>query len=384
MTINLRDCQVSPPVDCVVPKVRTARLPTAQYGVPSTLTARLLEYQLALRIPEILALHALGKYPAGQDHNKLEELHQFATHFQKTLPATHRFENPDTSWDTDCSCLPAQRELLVCHTNAFILGLHRPYILMSEIDQERAVAAALAILDSQKRLFHQFDVQYYKLYSLSFFTFDAAVMLSVVLISRPRKYTDIYPRALQCLADALDRLQTIAERISLAKTGGAVVQALLSRVQTVRCNANATMPPTIEGYTIVVDPGLAADSEGQKQLAGASWHSCEERPAAHQHQEQWKDSNARDHPYCHRHDSDPATDGPLFGGGLLPTSDIPIPTRDLATADLTVLPPPGDGDQAWDSLGDGGWFRLGDQDFHFEGDFGDDSFWSLMNSGFVS
>jgi hypothetical protein len=390
-----------------MPKTRNERIPTAQYSVPTAFTARLLEYQLAVRIPEILSLHASGKYPAGQDYNTLEQLHQFAAHFQKTLPATHRFDNPDTSWDTEYPCLPAQRELLVCHTNAFLLGLHRPYILLSEIDQERAVSAALAILDSQKRLFHQFGVQHYKLYSLSFFTFDGAVMLSTVLISRPQKYADIYPRALQSLSDAVDRLQIIAERISLAKTGAAVIHALISRIKLVRgkVDANATATATARkptNATTSVDDSTIVDSRSRLAIA-SGWPSQEdsevavppslcnesERPAGWLHR--WQEGISPNHHSYHLAayppnndvEVDIATHTPSFEGGRFLGAHVPIPTRDLATADLTASLAGGDESATWSSFRDGDGLRLGDQDFHFEGDFGEDSFWRRMNREFL-
>lgn len=326
----------------------------------------------------------------------MEELHQFGAHFQKTLPATHRFENPDTTWDAECPFLPAQRELLVCHTNAFILGLHRPYILMPDTpDQSRAVAACLAILDSQKRLFDAFDVQYYKLYSLSFFTFDAAVMLSVVLISRPRHHADTYPRALQALADAVSRLRIIAERISLAKTAGAVVQALLSRLKLVQ-RLMLTTTTTAAGPA-GVGAGAAAKRDRDASCLNGQEEMMEEEGEERREEEEEGSE----------HLTDPAN------GSLLPMDDyvdvwsvpVPIPTRDLATADLTAsLPLSLPLDPALSTGGDGGGGGGGggtgslfeeaaatgglpfDHDkglFHFEGDFTGNSFWSVMNTGFL-
>lgn len=384
MTINLRDCKVSPPLDCIIPKAWKEKVPTSQYGVPSALTARLLEYQVAIRIPEVLALHALGKYPRDQDQSTLERLHQFGTHFQKTLPATHRFEKPDTSWDTECPFLPAQRELLVCHTNAFLLGLHRPYILLSEVDQHRAVSAALAILDSQDRLFHQFDVRYYKLYSLSFFTFDAAVILSVVLISQPHKYTDIYARALQCLTDAVDRLQIIAEKITMAKTGGAVIQALLSRIKIVRCAANNIESSATGDCAGAVNSHIVSVADGHEGSDNTSFSLHHGIPPDRSFQMQ--DDDSLPHRYLHSN-SNSRVDAPRIMNCWFRGSDIPVPTRDLATANLTALPLNTNGEQMDTTFGAGQCSRLDNQNFHFEGDFdfegdfGNNSFWSLMNSG---
>lgn len=294
----------------------------------------------------------------------MEEIHQFGTHFQKTLPSTHRFDNPDRSWDAECPFLPAQRELLVCHTNAFLLGLHRPYILQTERDQDRALTACIAILDSQERLFHAFDVQYYKLYSLSFFTFDAAVMLSVILVSNPGYHIDVFPRALQSLADAVSRLRIIAERITLANTGCTVIQALVARLKLIQRRTLITrptgLPPTRDDRGIVAsrsshDPGATDTGNVSQDPPPTQHHPLLAAPKSSQIEHELWSRNMNHY-----------LDIP-----------VPIPSRDLAEADLMALNP---------SLGDGSDLYAADSQnlFHFEGDFAGNSFWNLMNSGFVS
>lgn len=231
MFIDQKKCTVSAPIDCDIPRDRLKRVPVARSNLdkPTPMTERLLRYTLSLRFCEIRELETQGPLPRNPE--KVKELHHFAVNFQKSLPAIWRTTNTDKQWDQECSYMPTHRELLSYLIESFFMTLHRPYIFTREKCQLQVYKSALAILDSQDRLFESIRNQGSQYYiSSTFPTFDAAVLLAVVLVSNPERYYMSFARPYQSLKNALDRLTFIGSTLPLAKTGAEILQTTISRV----------------------------------------------------------------------------------------------------------------------------------------------------------
>lgn len=231
MFINLKECTVTSPIDCDIPRDRLKRVPVARSNTdkPTPMTERLLRYKLSRRFCEIRELENEGPLPSNGE--KVRELHHFAINFRKSLPAIFSPTNTDTTWDTECPFVPTHRELLSYLVDFFLVALHRPYIFTREKSQLQVYKSSLAILDSQERLFEVVrsrDTQFF--IGVTFPTFDAAVLLAVVLVSNPERYHASFSRPYQSLKNAFERLTFIGSTMVLAKVGAEILQTTLSRV----------------------------------------------------------------------------------------------------------------------------------------------------------
>jgi hypothetical protein len=231
MFINLKECTVTAPTDCDIPRDRLKRVPVARTELeePTPITERLQHVKISRRWCEIRELEDEGPIPKRPA--KVKELHNFAINFRKTLPAFYRTENPDTRWDAKHQIVPIHREMLSFLTDSFLMALHRPYVFTREQSQRQVYESSLAVLVSQERLFEylrtsptQFNI------GSTFPTFDAAVLLAVVLVSNPERYHSSFSRAYQSLKNALERLTSIGAHMKLAKTGAEILQTTLRRV----------------------------------------------------------------------------------------------------------------------------------------------------------
>lgn len=243
MFIDLKKCTVTAPLDCEVPVDRLKRVPVARSETdkPTPMTERLLRYKITQRFCEIRELEGQGPIPLAPE--KVKELHEFAVDFRENLPPYYRFMNPDTSWDATCSFVPTQRYLIVYLVNSFLMALHRPYVFTRAKSQREVFRNALTILDSQAQLFElssTLPTQF--LIGLTFPTFDAAVLLAVVLVSNPERYHESFSRPYDSLKGAFERLRIIGAVLPLARVGSEILETTLRRVVEAheRCGAIAT------------------------------------------------------------------------------------------------------------------------------------------------
>jgi hypothetical protein len=127
--------------------------------------------------------------------------------------------------------VPTHRYLLSYLIDSFLMILHRPYIFTRPNSQRQVYTSALAILDSQDRLFEvtrTLPTQFHII--LTFPTFDAAVLLAVVLVSSPERYHASFSRSHQSLNRAFERLKLIGSVLPLARIGSEILETTLRRV----------------------------------------------------------------------------------------------------------------------------------------------------------
>jgi hypothetical protein len=229
--INLKECTVTPPLDCKIPIDRFKTVPTARsdFDKPTPMTERLLRFKMSLRGAEIRDLELQGPMP--QNPEKVKELDQFAMTIRNSLPSFFHGSSPDYTWDAECPFIPTHRELTSYLIDSFLMALHRPYIFKRERSQIRVYKSALSILDSQERLFQSIRNSRSSFYIGSTFpTFDAAILLAVVLVSNPERYHKSFQRPYRSLKRAVERLEFIGANMTLAKVGAEILETTICRV----------------------------------------------------------------------------------------------------------------------------------------------------------
>jgi hypothetical protein len=204
------DCDIQAPIDCNIPKDPSITVPmTAEDDKrPTTVSASLIRYTIAMKVHEVRALKLDKPYP--KDYPKIKAIHdQTLTMLDQTTPVL-RSENPNTSWDTEYPYLPQQREEIRSLAYSFIASLHRPHISTHIESREAALKAAIAVLDSQQRLFDQTNTHHYMLCLLSFYTVDAAILLSAITAQHPPESCERKLDIDRALQQCIDRLSLMA------------------------------------------------------------------------------------------------------------------------------------------------------------------------------
>lgn len=229
-TINMDDCNFKPPTDCIYPEnpLNTVPLPIQPGEKPSAFSERLIEYQLSLRIHEMRRLRTEHRHP--KDYAVIQKLHVEALSLLDAAPPFLQTSNPDTSWDVQCPYLPAQREQVAIVVNAYLVALHRPHVI-DRVESRNAVwNATSVVLESLQRMFETSTVHAYKHFMLSFFTVDAALLLSAMAIRFPKQDQTCNDMLLQNLKNALDRLQALRVRSSIAAAGLPIIRQCCRQV----------------------------------------------------------------------------------------------------------------------------------------------------------
>jgi hypothetical protein len=104
-------------------------------------------------------------------------------------------------------------------------------VVTREESQRQVYHSSLAILDSQDRLFEvlgSIGAAWYM--AVTFPTFDAAVLLAVVLVSNPERYHANFQRPYQSLKNAYQRLRSIGPGLPLANTGADILKTTMRRI----------------------------------------------------------------------------------------------------------------------------------------------------------
>ncbi|KAJ6005700.1 hypothetical protein N7451_003644 [Penicillium sp. IBT 35674x] len=187
MMISDFDCDTKLPIDCDIPDLPSRTVPMSLSNSPENR-------------PSSLSASLVSTKPVLRHHN------------------------PDTSWDSQYPYLPQQREELFTIVFTFLTALHRPHI-NAHVESLRAVLqAGIAALDSQQRLFDLTKPHHYMLCHLSFYTVDAAILLSVVIALYPRQMPEDIGNIHRVLQQAVLRLSQMAPVNPTAQSGLDIIQ----------------------------------------------------------------------------------------------------------------------------------------------------------------
>lgn len=232
--INIDDCDAVMPTDCNIPKDPSKTVPTIMAAdgynkLPSSVSASLIRYALAGKVHEMRALKLDRPHP--KDPSLIQTFHEQIVSILDNAPPVLRPKHPDTSWDSHHSYLAQQREELLTLFNMFLMTLHRPHIATRAESRSAASQAAIVILESQQRLFDLSGTHHYKLFGLSFYTIDAAILLSFITALYPSKSPEVMLQVDQILQQAVSRLALMEPHNSIARTGLDILQRCYHRLK---------------------------------------------------------------------------------------------------------------------------------------------------------
>lgn len=203
--------------------------------IPSPIVARILEYQLAAQ----LSNHSI----ASTSSTMLE----YVKDWMALLPSTFSTHDPDKRWDSERPYLAFQRLELHCTGYMMLLMLLKPYLtaatgcsssISSNESKDEAHLLVNFAIDTSLKLMAKcrefFDITWpekAKYFLVSFFPFDTAALLCLVLQQDKEHKT---PRRLE-VAEAIGKGLYISSRLrSISKMGDAtwgILMKLISRLE---------------------------------------------------------------------------------------------------------------------------------------------------------
>ncbi|ETN44308.1 uncharacterized protein HMPREF1541_10488 [Cyphellophora europaea CBS 101466] len=232
--INAADCTAQVPMDCDIPPDPSWVMPApaTASGRPSMYTAQLFKYFIAQKIHEALTLKAL-KSPC-EDYSVVTRLQNEVLAMVERLPPASRYNNPEISWDAQYPNLSKQRMHIAIVANSFILALHRPHSTLRLESRKEAISSALKALSAQQWLFEHCDEHHYKIHTLLFYTVDAVIFLTsmVLMYLKPNKADDTTKKDYEipihdiryALIQAVNRVSHMRTRSDVAREGDKVLR----------------------------------------------------------------------------------------------------------------------------------------------------------------
>ncbi|KAK3683921.1 fungal-specific transcription factor domain-containing protein [Podospora appendiculata] len=375
MTIEHNAMPATLPVDAVLPIDRSKSPPVArgEDDPPTPLTRLLWIYEITMLLREVVALEKEG--PCPTDFSKVDKLREVMLDVEARTPPFFREKNPDTKFDRVPSCywLPAGRGMFPHLFSFSMMALHRPYIFTRPTSRTEALKASLRMLTAQRMHFKKLQPYQYKMFSLFFGTFDAIVLMASIYILFPKEHPGLVKDALRHFQWAVERFQAMSEHNGLARAAMGVLQAIYLRLR-------RALHITPQAIKAMMQTPSVADAGPSSSLVDFSPRLSEDLnnagsstfPSSAAASDIFADTAAG----MAQEDEAPACGG---GGGF----DWSIPsdfdwaslqpiyaTGDLAYHDLTGVR---------DGHGHGGTAVPASQPWQFEGDFGTDSVWSLLN-----
>ena len=229
--INTDDCTITEPIDCDFPRAPASSLyrepgPTDR---PSSYTLQLVKYRIGQQIHRAMSL---GLFNSQRTNGQvIQNMHLETVEILRGLPPSMRLHSPDRRWDMKFPGLVKQRLQISIVTNAFLMALHKPHTLIDSFSRQAAVEAGLMVLDASHRLFLSSEKHHYKIYTLMFYTIEAGILLSAVLMKDQLLLSNFAGRTESALSEAVMRLGILKESSTAAVFGEQVLGKCFRRIQ---------------------------------------------------------------------------------------------------------------------------------------------------------
>ncbi|KAL3419518.1 fungal specific transcription factor domain-containing protein [Phlyctema vagabunda] len=217
--INAVDCTARLPLDCNIPEQPSRIIPTPinATDVPSTYCAQLFHYFISQKMHEILSKGANKSHFA--DYSFIQNVHDQIVSYLQNLPPAVRPENPDTSFDLEYPRLLKQRQHISNAARCFLVALHRPHFHQHQLSRKAATEAAFACLKAQQQLFELVGEHQHRIYNLSFYTIDASMFLSAMVLEQSSVDKTFLIETYSALCASIYRLTVMQARSALARSG---------------------------------------------------------------------------------------------------------------------------------------------------------------------
>ncbi|KAL2759876.1 hypothetical protein ACRALDRAFT_2096576 [Sodiomyces alcalophilus JCM 7366] len=382
-TVDWRAPRPSLPIDAPTPKDRRRtplRVRDEEMDPPTPLTKQLTALKLVIPLTQVVELEQDG--PCPKNYDKVNWVHEQALRVAEEIPAYFRQENPDMRWDDhpDCWWLPGCRSYLLQLYHFNFIALHRPYLFHRRESRLVALRESIDSLQNQMNAFQGMEPSF----QLFFGSFDAAVLMASIHILFPKENLDLAPKALQEFQWTMERFDAISERNRLAKAARGVLQAIYAKLTkaignqaparsvastvsqtSMSSGGRETLGSSRESGT--TGPSTTDNTPPELDRSGGTSRATLETPGALPSVETFRPTTASPD-WGMASNFDFSNMAPLFAIGDILYNDVGIyqegsssyqtPAGPGAQPVMTTVQTPSD---------------------IFEGAFGDDSFWSLMN-----
>ena len=229
--VNMDDCTITEPIDCNFPQAPAFSLyrepgPTDR---PSSYTLQLVKYRIGQQIHRAMSLGLFNNQRTNRQ--VIQNLHLETVEMLRGLPPSMRLDFPDRRWDMKFSGIVKQRLQISIVANAFLMALHKPHTLADSFSRQAAVDAGLTVLDASHRLFLSSEKHHYKIYTLMFYTIEAGILLSAVVMKDQLLLSNFAGRTESALSEAVMRLGLLKESNTAAVFGEQVLGKCLRKIQ---------------------------------------------------------------------------------------------------------------------------------------------------------
>ena len=268
--IHRNDCKNGRPLNCDIPAEPLTTDPNVlvENGLPFLFAERLFQYDVACKIHDARDLgldHVSAEtYVLVQDmQNQLQSL-------VGALPDFLRPQNPDTIFDELYDRLPLQRETIITSVSSNVYSLHRPHLGSHEESRREVLSSTISALESQDRVFAMTPQHHYGMYTLSFYTIDASMLLMSTAAIYPASAKGSVQRIREVLSRAMSNLRAMASVNTIADTGLALLNRCLVQMnQALETNVNEVYDPS---YSLNLELALQEMTQAQATTSESeSW-----------------------------------------------------------------------------------------------------------------
>lgn len=160
----------------------------------------------------------------------VKHIHAEISQSLELLPSWCRLQNPNTKFDEACRWLPAAREVLYSLVHLVLLALHRPLIFSSFESRVEALKAGGSILDAQERLFQMSGPHQEHLFTPVYHSFDAIVLMAAICLIFPNEDRERHAQSIEAIAKGIERLELIGRSNHMAQAAHGVAVSLYHRL----------------------------------------------------------------------------------------------------------------------------------------------------------
>jgi hypothetical protein len=217
--IHRNDCRNGRPLNCDIPAEPLTTDPNVLVadGLPFLFAERLFQYDVACKIHDSRDLGL--DHVSPETYILVQDMQNQLQSLVAALPNFLRIQNPDTIFDELYDRLPLQRETIITSVSSNVYSLHRPHLATHEESRREVLSSTMDALDSQDRVFAMTPRHHYSMYTLSFFTIDAALLLTSTAAMYPASAKGSVQRIRHILSRALNNLRVMASANTIADTG---------------------------------------------------------------------------------------------------------------------------------------------------------------------
>ncbi|KAK4065903.1 transcriptional regulator family: Fungal Specific TF [Trichoderma aggressivum f. europaeum] len=221
------------PVDVPITANRpvTPVLPRGADDVPTPLTRAIWAYRIMKNLRQIQELEKEGSCP--ESFSRIDSLDQELRQLDQNIPPYFRRRNPDKSFDSipECYWLSGARATLPQLLSFGLVALHRPYIFTRLESRIHALGACLDMLQAQREHFESIEENQYKTFFLFFGTFDAIVLIASIFIFFPQDHLDKGAQAMQHFQWSTERFEAMSGQSALARAAAVTLRTFSARLK---------------------------------------------------------------------------------------------------------------------------------------------------------